>query len=195
MTSYEDCATQRITERAATGARNRRPYHAPRLPDRASVKQIRFAAPSRRDCSLRQGRENAASARRSGDSDDPARYAPLRQLWGTAPEKGGQQHVISIHGNPYSAVFGDPTSPRRNARWCSWEARRATRGGARSSRSPSGRDWLVVIQNQDRMDVRSGRRAGIVPAVGRRHPRGFAPANLNNRPGTSRPEENVHSEQ
>jgi histidine phosphatase superfamily protein (branch 1) len=109
MKSYEDCASQRnLTDKGRDEARALG-AHIRRLG--IPIGKV-YASPFCRTVEtamLAFGRAEKTQEVRGGPAtpDDPARYAPLRQLLGTAPAKG-VNNVISSHGNPYRAVFGDP---------------------------------------------------------------------------------------
>jgi hypothetical protein len=109
MTSYEDCASQRnLTDKGRAEAR--------RLG--SEIKRLRipigtvYASPFCRTMEtarLAFGEPQPTNEARGGPSrpDDPGRYEPLKTLLATPPA-GGQNNVISSHGNPFFALFGSP---------------------------------------------------------------------------------------
>jgi len=109
MTSYEDCANQRnLTDKGREEARTIS-EHIKRL--RIPIGPV-HASPFCRTMEtarLAFGKAQPTNDVRGGPvrTDDPARYDPLRKLLATRPP-AGENSVISSHGNPFYAVFGQP---------------------------------------------------------------------------------------
>jgi phosphohistidine phosphatase SixA len=109
MKSFEDCPTQRnLTDRGRADARRiGAALRALGIP----IGKVR-ASPFCRTVEtamLAFGRAEPTSAVRGGPArpEDPARYAPLRELLARAPEPGTNDVIVS-HGNPFYAVAGPP---------------------------------------------------------------------------------------
>lgn len=109
MTSYEDCATQRnLTDKGRDEAR-RLGEHVRRLGIPIGPVHASPFCRTMETARLAFGKAQATHDVRGGPvrSDDPARYDPLRKLFGTRPP-AGQNAVISSHGNPFYSVYGPP---------------------------------------------------------------------------------------
>jgi phosphohistidine phosphatase SixA len=109
MTSFEDCATQRnLTDKGRAEARALG-EHVKRL--KIPIGEV-LASPFCRTMEtarLAFGKVRATNEVRGGplSADDPARYAPLRQLLSSKVANNGNL-VIASHGNPFRALAGPP---------------------------------------------------------------------------------------
>ena len=109
MASYEDCANQRpLTDKGRDEARALG-AHIRRLG--IPVGKV-YASPFCRTVEtamLAFGKAEKTNEARGGPlkSDDPKRYDALRKLLAVPPAPG-TNNVVSSHGNPYRALFGDP---------------------------------------------------------------------------------------
>ncbi|MET0680200.1 MAG: histidine phosphatase family protein [Burkholderiales bacterium] len=109
MTSFDDCPTQRnLVDRGRDDARAiGAAIRALGIP----IGKVR-ASPFCRTvetAELAFGRAEKTSEVRGGPArpDDPARYAPLRNLLSQRPARGTNDVIVS-HGNPFHAVAGPP---------------------------------------------------------------------------------------
>jgi phosphohistidine phosphatase SixA len=109
MTSFQDCATQRnLTDQGRAEARALG-EHVKRL--KIPIGEV-LASPFCRTVEtarLAFGRARATNEVRGGplSADDPARYAPLRELLSSKIPKN-ENLVIASHGNPFRALAGPP---------------------------------------------------------------------------------------
>jgi len=109
MTRFEDCATQRnLTDKGRAEARALG-EHVKRL--KIPIGEV-LASPFCRTMEtarLAFGKARATGEVRGGplSADDPARYAPLRELLSSKVAQG-ENLVIASHGNPFRALAGPP---------------------------------------------------------------------------------------